>query len=331
MAVSGERVLVTGGTGCIGSWIVRNLVLEDVPVVVLTAGRRFDRLRLILTEAEFDRICFVTGDIADLATLEAASRRLGVNRIIHLAGMQFPFCAADPIRGALVNVAGTVTIFELARRLGLERVVYASSAAVYGPRSHYEDAVLGPDAAFYPTSHYGLYKVANEHSARVYWQNDGISSIGLRPHSVYGPGRDQGVTSKPTVAMIAAAAGRPYHINFGGRYQFQFVDDTARAFLRAARAPFEGATVHNIGGSTFGVGEIIACIERSEPDARGRITFEDRPLPFPEAFDSRPIIEALGAHPETPLEDGIRRTLDVYRTAICNGTLDEAYLDRVLA
>lgn len=330
-AVSDERVLVTGGTGCIGSWIVRNLVHEDVPVVVLTAGRRFQRLKLILTGAEFDRITFVTGDISDIATLESAAQRHGINRIIHLAGMQLPFCAADPIKGALVNVAGTITIFELAKRLGIERIVYASSAAVYGPKSHYQDSVLGPDAAFFPTSHYGVYKVANEQNARVYWQNEGISSIGLRPHSVYGPGRDQGVTSKPTVAIIAAAAKRPYHINFNGHYQFQFADDVAKTFIRAARAPFQGATVYNIGGSAFGVDEIIRCIETNEPDARGRITFDDRPLAFPEAFDSRPIVEALGAYPETPLEEGVRRTLDCYRAGLLNGTIDEAYLDRVLA
>ena len=326
-----ERVLVTGGTGCIGSWIVRNLVHEDVPVVVLTAGQRVGRLKLILTGAELDAVTFVTGDISDLATLESASRQHGINRIIHLAGMQLPFCAADPVKGALVNVVGTITIFELAKRLGIERVVYASSAAVYGPRTHYQESVLGPDAAFFPTSHYGVFKVANEQDAGVYWQNDGISSIGLRPHSVYGPGRDQGVTSKPTVAMIAAAARRPYHINFSGRYQFQFVDDVAKAFLRAARVPFRGAAVHNIGGSAFGVGEIIGCIETNEPDARGRITFEDRPLMFPEAFDSRPIVEALGASAETPLEEGVGRTVDCYRAALRDGTLDEAYLDRVLA
>ncbi len=331
MAVSGERVLVTGGTGCIGSWIVRNLVQEDVPVVVLTSSGRLGRLKLILNEAELDRITFVTGDIADLSTLDAASRRHGINRIIHLAGMQFPFCAADPIRGAQVNVAGTVTIFELARRLGIERVVYASSAAVYGPASHYAEPVLGPDAAFFPTSHYGVYKVANEQSARVYFANDGISSIGLRPHSVYGPGRDQGVTSKPTLAIIAAAAKRPYHVNFSGRYQFQYADDAARAFIRAARAPFQGAAVYNIGGSAIGVDEIIACIEAAEPDARGRITFDDLPLAFPAAFDSRPIVEALGAYTETPLDEGVRRTLECYRTALRNGTLDDAYLDRVLA
>ncbi len=326
-----ERVLVTGGTGCIGSWVVRNLVQEDVPVVVLTTGRRFERMKLILSDAEFDRVTFVTGDVLDVELLESAARRHGVNRIIHLAGMQLPFCAADPARGAQVNVAGTITVFELARRLGIERVVYASSAAVYGPKSHYREANLAADAPFFPTSHYGVFKVANEQGAGVYWKNDGISSIGLRPHSVYGPGREQGMTSKPTVAMIAAAAGRSYHVGFGGRYQFQFADDTARAFLRASRAPFQGAAVYNVGGSTVGVDEIVERIEANAPDARGRITFDDRPLPLPEAFDGRPMVEALGPWAETPLDEGVRRTLDCYRAAMRNGAIDDSYLDRVLA
>ena len=326
-----ERVLVTGGTGCIGAWVVRNLVHEHVPVLVLTSSGRDDRLRLILDDAERGAISFVTADISDIAALESAAGRHGVNRIIHLAGMQFPFCAADPVRGAQVNVAGTVTIFELARRLGVERVVYASSAAVYGPKSHYEEAVLGPDADLFPTSHYGVYKVANEQSARVYWQNDGIASIGLRPHSVYGPGRDQGITSKPTVAMIAAAAGRPYHVNFNGRYQFQFADDAAKAFLRAARAPFAGAAVYNLGGSVFSVAEIVDAIETVEPAARGRITFDDTPLALPDAFDGGLMVEALGEWAETPLEDGVRATLECYRAAFRAGLLDGAYLDRVLA
>ena len=326
-----DRVLVTGGTGCIGSWVVRNLVQEHIPVVVLTSSGRDDRLRLILTDAERDEIRFVTGDISDIAALESATGRHGINRIIHLAAMQFPFCAADPIRGAQVNVAGTVTIFELARRLGVERVIYASSAAVYGPKSHYEETVLGPDAELFPTSHYGVYKVANEQTARVYWQNDGIASIGLRPHAVYGPGRDQGVTSKPPVAMIAAAAGRAYHVNFNGRYQFQFADDAAKAFLRAARAPFEGAAVYNLGGSAFSVADIIDAIEANEPAARGRLTFDDRPLALPAAFDGRPIVDALGTWAETPLDEGVRRTLDCYRAALRGGLLDDAYLDRVLA
>jgi UDP-glucuronate 4-epimerase len=328
--MAGERVLVTGGTGCIGSWVVRNLVREQVPVVVHSSTARCQRLQLILTDAELEGITFVTGDISDLEALESAAREHGINRIIHLAAMQFPFCAADPIRGAAVNVAGTVTAFELARRVGIERVVYASSAAVYGPKGDYRDAILGPDAVLSPTSHYGVYKVANEGTARVFWQTDGIASIGLRPHSVYGPGRDQGVTSKPTVAMIAAVAGRPYRVNFGGRYQFQFADDAAKTFVRAVRAPSQGAAVYNIGGSTHSVSDIIDSIESNEPAARGRITFDDRPLALPDAFDGRPIVEALGACPETPLDEGVRQTMDCYRAALRSGALDETYLDRVL-
>ncbi len=329
--VADERVLVTGGTGCIGSWVVRNLVREGVPVLVLSVDRQFDRLRLVLTEAEFERIGFLITDIAEIDAVEAEARRHGVNRIIHLAAMQFPFCAADPIRGAQVNVAGTVAVFELAKRLGVDRVVYASSAAVFGPASHYGQTVLPPDAPFFPTSHYGVYKVANEGTGRVYWENDGISSIGLRPHSVYGPGRDQGVTSKPTLAMIAAAARRPYHVNFGGSYQFQFVDDVARTFIRAARVTTPGAVAYSLGGSALSVDEILRGIEVQEPAIVGRLTHDDRVLPFPAAFDGGPIAEALGPQAETPLEEGIRVTLETYRAALLGGQIDQAYLDRVLA
>jgi nucleoside-diphosphate-sugar epimerase len=326
-----ERFLVTGGTGCIGSWVVRSLVRDSVTVVVLSSGANLGRLRLILTDHEFERVVLVRGDIADQPALEALVRDREINRIIHLAAWQFPFCAANPAQGALANVVGTVNVFDVARRLGLERVVYASSAAVYGPKSHYPDAVLGSDAPFWPTSHYGAYKMANEQNARVYWQNDGLSSIGLRPHSVYGPGRDQGVTSKPTVAMIAAAAGRPYHINFGGRCQFQYAPDVAATYVAAARVEFGGAAVFSIGGRVAAVSEIVEAIEQVEPTARGRITHGDEPLAFPEAFDNRAMVDVLGPYHETPLADGIAETLDCYRRALARGTMDAAWLDRVLA
>ena len=209
--------------------------------------------------------------------------------------------------------------------------MYASSAAVYGPKDRYADEVVGPDAELYPTSHYGVFKVANEQAARVYWQTGGIASIGLRPHSAYGPGRDQGVTSKPTVAMIAAAGGRPYHVDFGGRYQFQFVDDVAAAFIAAARADRPGADVFSFGGPRIGVDEIVGVIAALEPRSRGRITFGDRILPFPAAFDGAPLEAALGPQPVTPLGDGVRRTIETYRAALRDGRLGDAFLDRVLA
>ncbi len=166
----------------------------------------------------------------------------GTTGIIHLAALQLPFCAADPIAGARVNVQGTASVFELARRLDIGHVVYASSAAVYGPASFYPTEVVPADAALHPTSFYGAYKMANEQAAGVYHDAWGISSTGIRPHSAYGPGRDAGVTSKPTVAIIAAAGERPFHIDFGGAYQFQFVEDVAAAFIAAALRRLDGAS-----------------------------------------------------------------------------------------
>jgi nucleoside-diphosphate-sugar epimerase len=131
--------------------------------------------------------------------------------------------------------------------------------------------------------------------------------------------------------MIAAAAKRPYHVNFGGRYQFQFVDDVARTFIRAARSTTVGATAYSLGGSSFGVDEILRAIEAQEPAVRGRLSHDNGTLPFPEAFDGRPIAEALGDPGETPLEEGVRLTLETYRAGVRSGLIDEAFLDRVLA
>jgi nucleoside-diphosphate-sugar epimerase len=305
-------------------------VRAGVPVTVVSARRRLDRLALLLTDVELSALDVVEADVNELDRLETLARDRGVTRIIHLAALQFPFCAADPVAGARVNVQGTVSMFQVARRLGIRRLVYASSAAVYGPAAMYTEDVLPADAPLHPTSWYGVYKVANEYGARVAWETEGVASIGVRPHSVYGPGRDQGVTSKPTVAMIAAAAGRPYHVNFGGRYQFQFADDAARAFIAAARADLDGAHVFSLPGPALGVDEIIAAIGAVEPAARGTITHDDRLLPFPGAFDGAPIEAVLGPLPITSLADGVRQTIATYRQAIETGALDQGALDRIL-
>jgi nucleoside-diphosphate-sugar epimerase len=155
----------------------------------------------------------------------------------------------------------------------------------------------------------------------VYWQDDGITSIGLRPYVVYGPGRDQGLTSSPTTAMLAATLGQPYQIPFGGRFDMQFAGDVAQAFIRAARAPFDGADVFNLRGSVVHVSEIVAAIEESAPAMRGQLTFTDVPLGFPEEMDDTPLLSALGPLPRTPLAEGVATTMATFRQAIADGRL----------
>src|SRR5690349_13772400 len=276
-----ERFLVTGALGCIGAWVVRNLVREGAEPVVFDLASDPRRLKLIMTPEELARVTFVAGDITDLAALEHALDEHAISNIIHLAALQVPFCKADPPLGARVNVVGTVNVFDAVsrRKDRIGHVVYASSVAVYDAAdAGAPGAVLQHGASGHPTNLYGVYKQANEGTARIYWQDNQVASIGLRPYTVYGPGRDQGMTSLPTKAMFAAAVGQPYHIPFGGRGIFQYADDVAKIFIACARAPFQGAEIFNLSGSVVHMREIVEAIDAAAPDTAGRITFTDAPL-----------------------------------------------------
>ena len=316
-----ERVLVTGASGCIGAWIVRNLVREHVPAAALSLSGDLRRMKLIMSADELAQMRIFTGDVSDLDFVVQALEGSQATHVLHLAALQLPFCKADPVQGARTNVVGTVNVFEAAKRVGLCRVVYASTTAVYGPEAEYGPGPLQHDAPLNPRSHYGVFKQANEAGARVYWLEEGLSSIGLRPYVVYGPGRDQGLTSTPTKAMLAAAAKRPYPITFGGRFCFQYVDDVAKTFIAAMRSPFEGAEVFNLGGDSVEVPEIIRAIEQAEPAVRGRLTYADAPLPFPGVVDNSRLRQVLGALPQTPLTEGVAETIAIFRQALAQGTI----------
>jgi len=174
-------------------------------------------------------------------------------------------------------------------------VVYASSIAA-----------VAADA--YPSTLYGVFKLANEGTAAGYFADFGVSSIGLRPHTIYGPGRDQGLTSAPTAAMVAAARGEAYEIPFGGSLQLQYVADAGEAFVRASEAGAEGASVHNLDGPVASVEEIIAAIEQAAPGAR--ITGGTDPLPFPASVDSASFVELVGGPTARPLEAGVAEAIE---------------------
>ena len=321
--VRDERFLVTGALGCIGAWTVRALVREGVPVVAFDLGSDARRLRLIMTDDELGAVTFVHGDITDLASVEAALDEHRTTNVIHLAALQVPFCRADPPRGALVNVVGTVNIFEAVKRRAdrIGPIVYTSSIGMYGADD--ADALTGhlaEDATAHPLNHYGVYKLANEGNARVYWLDDRLSSIGLRPMTVYGVGRDQGMTSGPTKAIVAALLGLPYHIAFGGSTMFQYADDVARTLIAASRSQLDGAHVFNLGGSVASIGEFAATIESLVPEARGLITFEPAPLPFPAEIDSDGLA-AIGPVPVTAFADGIAASAAIYRDLARQGRL----------
>ena len=325
MSNNGESFLITGALGCIGAWTIRNLVADGASVTVYDLASEPKRLRLVLTDDALEQVRFVTGDITDLGSFEAALDTHDVTHVIHLAGLQVPFCKADPPLGARVNVVCTVNVFEAVKRRKdrISRVTYASSIAVFGAPEDYEsDAPLRDDDKLIPHTHYGVYKQANEGTAHVYWADDGVTSIGLRPYVVYGVGRDQGVTSTPTTAMLAAAADLPYHISYGGQTVFQHADDTAKAFIQSARSDFQGAAAHNLGGLMPHMRDVKAAIDSAAPTAVDKITFEDVQLPFPPAVDGSGLEAAIGTVSHKPLEEGVAETIELFRSLIAAGKID---------
>ncbi len=311
-----ERFFVTGATGCIGSWIVRNLLKEGFPVRATVRDSSTHRLRMIMTDRELEKVDFVKCDITDRNLLKDAVSDFGTTHIIHLAALQLPFCSENPPLGARVNVEGTVNVFEAAVSSGVDRVVFASSAAVYGLKEEYEDGRITDESPLNPRSHYGVYKVANEGISRVYSIERGLASIGLRPHVVYGPGRDQGLTSAPTKAIYAAVCGEDFHAAFGGSFTLQYTEDTANAFIKAAMVAFEGSRVFNIGGPPVSMSEVISIIEEIFPSMKGRITYEDKSLPFPEEMDNKALVELIGNPIQTTLQNGVEKTARILRDAV---------------
>jgi nucleoside-diphosphate-sugar epimerase len=305
---TGETFLVTGAFGCIGAWVIRLLLEEGVPVVAFDLGDDPYRLRLILSAEQLDRVTFVRGDVTDLDGLEHTAAEHGVTHAVHLAALLIPQIKEHPARGASVNVIGTTNVLEVAKRRGIRGVAYASSAAAYGPNDggRIEDART-------PSTLYGVFKLTNEATARVYWEDEGIGSVGLRPYIVYGPGRDTGLTAGPSLAMEAAARGDGYRIAYGGRCQMQYARDAGRTFVQAARAEHQGAPVFNLGGPVSHMSEVVAAIEAAAPDVAGRIEFDDIQLPFPEELDRGDLQGVVGYAPDTPLADGVRETVELFR------------------
>lgn len=326
--MSGETFLVTGALGCIGAWVLRNLVREGVPVVAADMATDPVRPRLLMTPEELAQVTFARADITDLNAMRTLVEKHRVTHVIHLAGLQTPGCKANPSLGAQVNVVGTVNVFEAVRHAQgqVRGLAYASSVAVLGPESYYSQLPLTDDAPLHPETLYGVWKQANEGTARIYWQDWGIGSVGLRPFIVFGVARDLGLTSDIAKAILAAAAGRPFRIKFGGKVALQYADDVARIFIAAARLGYRGAVACNLRGDVVAVSEFIALLRQMAPHAQ--ITYDAASrVPFPAELDDSGLRQVLGQVPHTPLEKAVGESLRMFRELLDRGQLDLSQLE----
>ena len=321
-----EIYFITGAQGCIGSWIVKALAERGDRPVVFDVSDDARRLAAIMDAETLHHVRFIKGDITNTAALLSALESSHAKSVIHLAGLQVPTCKADPVAGALVNVVGTLNIFEAARKVRLNGVVYASSAAVYGMSE--EGTPLDESAECEPSTHYGVFKRTNEGNARVYFLDHNLSSVGLRPLTVYGVNRDTGLTSDPTKAMKAAVLHRRFHIRFGGSTDFQYVADTAAAFIACADKMPEGAHVFNLHGETVEVARIAKTINDLALNTNGDlVTFGGPPIPIAPAMSDAAIRRIIGLLPATKIDEGVRETMERFSLLRDTGRLDTSDID----
>ncbi|MBM3802778.1 MAG: NAD(P)-dependent oxidoreductase [Acidimicrobiia bacterium] len=324
------RYFVTGAQGCIGAWVVKNLVDRGQDVIVFDVDLEPRRLGLLLDAQALSRVQFLRGDVCDSDQVSSEVLRQNVDYIIHLAGLQVPTCRANPKLGAMVNVVGTINVFEAARARGneLRGLVYASSAAVFGPEEDYGDNPLDESASLLPETHYGVFKQCNEGNARIYYRDHRLSSVGLRPFAVYGPGRDFGITSGPTKALKAAVVGRSFEIKFGGSVSMQFVDDTAKTFIACAESRKAGARVYNIRGAVMTVEEFIQVVEEAYPRFRGLIRCTANTIGIASNLAEQGLRDEIGTIPTTDLKAGIEATVQIFQRLQSEGRLDLSDLDK---
>ncbi|MEF8782774.1 MAG: SDR family NAD(P)-dependent oxidoreductase [Haloarculaceae archaeon] len=312
--MSESTVLVTGGTGFLGSYIVEDLVEQGHDVVAYDISTD-DRILSKLGVA--DDVTIRRGDIAEATDVIRAVNETGATHIIHLAAL-LTNSARDNPRAALdINVAGTNNVFETARILDeqVERVTWASSAAVYALPHSYDAEYVDESELVYPDTLYGATKEYNEHQARVYHEDYGLDHVALRPTVAYGPYRETGGSAFLANIVEKPALGESFSVEYGDQViDWQHARDIAQAFRKATFVDEGdlGQRVYNVRGVLATIRDAAGTVRDILPDADLDVSDEGE-LPWTQNLDMTAAQEDLGYEVEYDLETGFRSYINTLR------------------
>lgn len=319
-----STVLITGGAGFVGSYVVRDLLAQGRSVVVYDASPSGNSISTVLPGAGADtangRLVLERGGVADGWHLLRVCEAHQVDRIVHLASPLTQDLPSDPSTGIRDICHGTAAVFETARALKIARVVWASSIAVFGARVQYPDGPLANGAAHMPTSLYGSCKSLCEQMALTYREHHGVDSIGLRLTVVYGPGRMRGYMSFPSELIRSAAAGGDLDVPLADvAMNWQYVADVAGMIVHALDAPTPSDVAFNTTGDVRTFRDAAEILSRLAPESVVRLTTEPRDAAerslcdSPAEFDDGELRYQLGYRRRYSLEQGITDAFDTLR------------------
>ena len=293
-----KNILIFGGCGFLGSWITKSLLKKNLKITIFDLRIKTELLKNLIGD-EFNNIDFIEGDITDFEGVLKATKDM--DYILNLAGLMTPDCSSNPSLGAEVNVKGSINVFEAIKRNNIKFLIYTSSGGVYGNEDKYNP---------FPETHYGAFKLAVEGIARAYFNESLISSVGLRPFVIYGPGREIGGTAGVSLACKAAKQNLKYTVGFSGKAGFVYVEDVTNLVERLIDKSPVGALTINVNGITASVEDFLSIIKKNIPDAK--VTLNGKPISVVE--------EILGGEPSkifkdfkyTSLDCGINKTINFY-------------------
>jgi UDP-glucose 4-epimerase len=307
------RLLVTGGAGFIGSHLVDRLIEDGHDVWVLD-NLSTGKIRNLDTVIESQNLRIVRTDIRRIpSSLLRRLRRIDV--VCHLAALtDVQESVKNPVLTNDVNLVGTLRVLEVARKLKAKRVVFASSAAVYGMIERFP---VMEDAKMAPISPYGTSKAASELYLRTFEENYGIEAISLRYFNVYGS-RQVSSQYSGVISIFASRLlrGRPLPI-FGEGTQsrdFVYIDDIVDATIRASQRRSRGRVFNIASGTETTVKELAEIMQGLIGRRTGLKFLPPRSGdPYRGVADITKARKELGFHPRTPLKDGLSATIRWYR------------------
>lgn len=306
-------VLITGGTGFIGSYVAQEFLQAGHEVIAYDTSTDTHILQQL---GVADQVSVRRGDVTDPTDFMDAVCETGATHVVHLAALLTGSAREHPRVAQEVNIGGTNTVFESARILDdrIERVAWASSAAVFAPPENYDGWVTEDDLV-YPDTLYGATKEYNEHQARVYAEEYGVSHVGLRPTVAYGPYRETGGSAFLANLIEKPALGEPFSVEYGDQViDWQYVKDIAQAFRLATLTDDSQLSrrVYNVRGECATIREAAETVETILPDADLTVS-DDGKLPWTQQLDMSPIESDMGYEVAYDLERGFREYINVLR------------------
>ncbi|HJO81387.1 MAG: NAD(P)-dependent oxidoreductase [SAR202 cluster bacterium] len=283
-------IMVTGGTGFIGGKVICELVDRGEDVVCFDMAPPRANLTPLL-----DRITVYRGDVTQISHVMDAASANNVHKIIHMAAMLAPDTEERPHAGMFVNIQGMNNILEVARWVGAERVVYASSIAVYGVQERFGDRPVIEADSSVPVTVYGMTKVVNDFVAGKYIDQFGMDVRGVRICTVFGHGRVTGMTGMVGGLLASLPAiGKPVDLPFSPDEPSAMIhaEDAAQIFVRVALADKLNHRTYNSGGHLATVGDMADAVRGFIPDAK--ITTGETRVPHVYLVDNSQMLADIG-------------------------------------